>query len=68
MRFVLQMDPKSNALPLRDAVELMQRFDMEGNAVLTTAEGAHNDEPGEWTVTATDLFTFEVVTVSFLVE
>ena len=45
--FVLQMGSNSNSLPLRVAVELMQRFDIEGDAVLTSVQGVYGEEPGE---------------------
>ena len=45
--FVLQMGSGVNALPLRDAIELMQRFDLSGDAALTTTEGVHGGETGE---------------------
>ena len=35
--FLVLQNPNINALPLRHAVELIQRFDLEGDAVLTMA-------------------------------
>lgn len=45
--FILKMGTRINGLPLRKAVEVMQRFDVEGAAVLTTEEGVYGGETGE---------------------
>ena len=45
--FIVPMGTNMNALPLRRAVEVMQRFDITGDAVLTTQAGVYGEQTGE---------------------
>ncbi|MAE64732.1 MAG: hypothetical protein CMJ18_10740 [Phycisphaeraceae bacterium] len=44
--FITQIGTNINALPLRRPVEIIQRFDVEAEAVLTTLDGVHGGEAG----------------------